>query len=200
MTLYEVLGLTESAIAAEIKAAHRQAVKTHHPDVGGDAATFERVQRAYAILSDPERRAHYDSTGLEDDPGAATADQLAQAAISALIVQFIGSQDDLDRTDIVAAIRNVFLRQKAGHEETCRQIDMRLMRVKTIRRRLHRKDDTGELEAVLSQRERELYAARAGEETQIAVVDRALGLLHGYSYRLDLTPADEMKIWSALKP
>jgi DnaJ-class molecular chaperone len=90
MTLYEVLGLTAEASVADIKAAHRQAVKTHHPDVGGDARKFEQVQRAYFTLSDPDRRMRYDTTGIEGDPAAATEAQLAHSAIATLIVQFIG--------------------------------------------------------------------------------------------------------------
>jgi hypothetical protein len=35
-----------------IKSAYRQQVKTHHPDQGGDAAVFLRVQQAYEQLMD----------------------------------------------------------------------------------------------------------------------------------------------------
>ena len=34
-----------------------------HPDKGGDAVKFKRIQRAYDVLSDPEKRSHYDATG-----------------------------------------------------------------------------------------------------------------------------------------
>ena len=34
-----------------------------HPDKGGDAVKFKRIQRAYEFLSDPEKRSHYDATG-----------------------------------------------------------------------------------------------------------------------------------------
>jgi DnaJ-class molecular chaperone len=33
----------------------------HHPDRGGDTATFQEVQAAYATLSDPEKRQQYDN-------------------------------------------------------------------------------------------------------------------------------------------
>jgi curved DNA-binding protein CbpA len=200
MTLYEILGVSPDASASEIKAAYRRGAKAHHPDVGGDARQFEEVQRAYSILSDPERRARYDSTGVDDDQAAAAQDQLAQSAIATLIVQFIGGTENLNKTDIVSAIRNTLLKQKAAHEEACRQIDVRLQRVETIRSRLHRKDDRdGVVSALLAEREREFNAAKVKEMGLIGVATRALTLLEDYSYSVDPTPADEAKIWLSLK-
>jgi curved DNA-binding protein CbpA len=200
MTLYEVLGLTAEASVADIKAAHRQAVKTHHPDVGGDARKFEQVQRAYFTLSDPDRRMRYDTTGIEGDPAAATEAQLAHSAIATLIVQFIGGNEDPSTTDVVAAIRSTLLRQKTLHNGTCAQIDGRLKRVGIVRERLHRKDDgDGALSALLAERERELNGAKSKEMAQIGVVERALVMLEDYTYRLDPTPAEEAQIWRALK-
>lgn len=200
MTLYEVLGLTEQATVAEIKAAHRQAVKMHHPDVGGDARKFEQVQRAYFILSDPERRARYDSTGIEDDPCAATEEQLAHSAIAAQILRFIVSNDDLNKTDIIANIRSIFIKQKATHEEICTQIDGRIKRLKVLRTRLHRKDDNeGMLSSLMAKKERELNADRFREKAHIGVVDLALNMLDDYSYMLEPTADEEAKIWLSLK-
>lgn len=63
MNPYEILGLRPDATAAQIKRAHRRLAKTAHPDVGGDRRAFERLQAAYDLLMDQERRAHFDATG-----------------------------------------------------------------------------------------------------------------------------------------
>jgi len=200
MTLYEILGLTPEATDADLKAAHRRAVKTHHPDVGGDPRKFQEAQRAYDILSDPDRRARYDATGVEDEPVVVSDMQRAQSAIAAQIVQFIGSADDLNTTDIVAAIRRVFLKQKATHVDACVIIDRRLARVDILRDRLERKnDEEGTLAALLSERERDLKSARAKEQSNIQVLDQALAMLEDYTYRLDPSPTEEAEIWRALK-
>jgi DnaJ-class molecular chaperone len=47
---YRQLGLTWGAPREAIKQAHRRLVKQHHPDVGGDAAVFRRVNAAYQLL------------------------------------------------------------------------------------------------------------------------------------------------------
>ncbi|MGC6483736.1 MAG: DnaJ domain-containing protein [Synechococcus sp.] len=47
---YVVLGLQWGASRADIKQAHRRLVKRHHPDMGGSAAAFHRVNGAYQLL------------------------------------------------------------------------------------------------------------------------------------------------------
>jgi molecular chaperone DnaJ len=64
---YEVLGLSRTASAEEIKKAHRKLVRQFHPDVNKNnpAATekFKEVQEAYDVLSDPSKRSNYDQFG-----------------------------------------------------------------------------------------------------------------------------------------
>jgi curved DNA-binding protein CbpA len=60
---YEVLGVRRDATAADVKTAYRRLAKTMHPDAGGTVGTFRLLRDAYEVLSDPERRARYDSGG-----------------------------------------------------------------------------------------------------------------------------------------
>jgi DnaJ-class molecular chaperone len=66
---YEVLGVSRTATDKEIKAAYRRLARKHHPDVNrGDAKAedrFKEVAAAFAVLSDPEKRARYDKGGAE---------------------------------------------------------------------------------------------------------------------------------------
>lgn len=57
---YEVLGIPASASPDEVRHAYRRLVKTAHPDRAGDRARFQLITEAYAVLSDPARRAAYD--------------------------------------------------------------------------------------------------------------------------------------------
>lgn len=67
MTLYETLGVDPAATRDEIQAAYRAKAREHHPDRGGDTETMQRVNRAYGVLADPDRRRRYDETGEGDD-------------------------------------------------------------------------------------------------------------------------------------
>lgn len=61
--LYAALGLQRGASDEQIKKAYRREARTAHPDTGGSEEHFKEVQHAYAVLSDPERRARYDRFG-----------------------------------------------------------------------------------------------------------------------------------------
>lgn len=60
-TAYTWLGIKEDATIDEIKKAWREAAKKHHPDRGGDAVLFQKLQSSYQCLSDPEKRVKYDA-------------------------------------------------------------------------------------------------------------------------------------------
>jgi curved DNA-binding protein len=67
MDHYSTLGVDRNATADEIKQAYRKLASKHHPDKGGDTATFQRIQEAYAVLSDPERRQQHDNPGFSSE-------------------------------------------------------------------------------------------------------------------------------------
>lgn len=66
--LYEVLGVSRTATAEEIRKAYRQAALKHHPDRNnGDptaAARFKEATEAFQVLSDEEKRTVYDQYGF----------------------------------------------------------------------------------------------------------------------------------------
>lgn len=64
---YETLGVPQSASVDEIKKAYRALARINHPDKGGDAEEFKKINQAHEILSDPDARARYDQFG-EDGP------------------------------------------------------------------------------------------------------------------------------------
>ena len=63
MSLYERLGLSKGASSQEIRKAYLNLSRTEHPDKGGNEEKFKKLQEAYEILSDDEKRGFYDQTG-----------------------------------------------------------------------------------------------------------------------------------------
>jgi molecular chaperone DnaJ len=64
MDPYQVLGVSKSASAEEIKKAYRKLAHQHHPDKKhGNEAKFKEINEAYQILGDAEKKARYDQFG-----------------------------------------------------------------------------------------------------------------------------------------
>lgn len=67
--LYAILEVERSVSPDDLKKSYRRLARQYHPDANpGDAeaeARFKEISQAYEILSDPERRAHYDRFGSD---------------------------------------------------------------------------------------------------------------------------------------
>jgi hypothetical protein len=79
MNPYEVLGVAPTATPEEIRRAWQALARQHHPDHGGDAATMQTINEAWAVLGDARRKAAWDAT---EAPVAPEPD--------------VGADDDLD--------------------------------------------------------------------------------------------------------
>ena len=64
---YETLGVSKQASQDEIRTAYRQMARKHHPDLNPNDAKakekFQRVQEAFDVLNDPQKRKMYDQFG-----------------------------------------------------------------------------------------------------------------------------------------
>lgn len=66
---YKILGVSKGANQDEIKKAYRKLALKYHPDRGGGeeaAKEFKKVNEAYQVLSDPQKRSQYDQFGKTD--------------------------------------------------------------------------------------------------------------------------------------
>jgi curved DNA-binding protein len=65
---YEILVVTRSADADEVKRAYRKLARKYHPDVSKEKnaeSKFKEVQEAYEVLRDTDKRAAYDQLGRD---------------------------------------------------------------------------------------------------------------------------------------
>jgi len=60
ITYYTVLRIPTDADRETIRNAYRALARMFHPDTGGDTETMAVVNKAWAVLGDPEQRAAYD--------------------------------------------------------------------------------------------------------------------------------------------
>jgi curved DNA-binding protein len=69
MDYYSTLGVERNATDDDIKKAYRKLAMKHHPDRGGDEATFKKISEAYDILSDPQKKQIVDLGGDPKNQG-----------------------------------------------------------------------------------------------------------------------------------
>lgn len=66
-TYYETLGVPPDVGNEGLKKAYRKKAKEHHSDKGGDDEEMRRINAAFEVLSDPDKRAAYDASGCDPE-------------------------------------------------------------------------------------------------------------------------------------
>ena len=80
---YKTLGVPKNASQAEIQKSYRELARKYHPDMNPDDKTakkkFQRVQAAFDVLNNPEKREMYDRYGSSFETMGAGGPQAAHA-------------------------------------------------------------------------------------------------------------------------
>jgi curved DNA-binding protein CbpA len=125
---YRELNLEKDATPAQIKTAYYELAKKHHPDKGGDAEIMSKVSKAYEILSDEQKKAHFDQTGfiLGENNLQLMMTQILFQVMTEAIQMF-----DPDNEDILARTKegmSVYRRRAAGTLDKIKIYQKRLLK------------------------------------------------------------------------
>ena len=69
---YEILGVSRTATADEIRKAYRKLAKQYHPDINkqpGAEEKYKEINEAYEVLKDKDKREKYDTLGMNWQSG-----------------------------------------------------------------------------------------------------------------------------------
>ncbi|MCL6707879.1 J domain-containing protein [Pseudomonas sp. R2.Fl] len=189
---YKMLGIERDADDQAVKTAYRKAAKGAHPDSGGDAEQFSRLQAAFDLLKDPVRRRVYDDTGY--DPQLADAKDLkGLMMIETLVNDFILDEREPGSFDPVAAMRRRLSDDILKSRFHILELERHRARVRKHLDRLGKKPETDVLGSMLRARSQSIADAIKQAETQIEAIEQAYTMLEGYSYELDQMAEDIAK-------
>ena len=105
--LYTTLGVGRDAEAREIKKAYFDLAKIHHPDKGGKEEVFKKIQNAYDVLSDNDKRKMYDITGntnpQDNGPGPGPGFGFRVDPFGGMRMPGMGGMGGIDLNDLFGA-------------------------------------------------------------------------------------------------
>lgn len=185
---YKTLGVARDATPEQIKAAYRRKASAYHPDRGEPGEKEDRQQAMAAVnaandvLSDPERRRHYDETGASERPLSPeeALQREAQADLAQLLRQILSDEHAGD------PIRLAWERIAEGNDKGRSHIANLTAKVKrlTAKRELVRRKSGGEnlvhaiIDGEVQQASRDLATVQRALE-----VGKAMGrILDDYEY------------------
>jgi DnaJ-domain-containing protein 1 len=196
--LYQILGVGRSAPPEEIQRAYRRKAKTSHPDGGGSVKAFSDLSTAYTVLTDPNRRERYDSTGEIIPTRPNNLDVSAIEVIAQKLGLIIHAEYDMTSVDIAAlieqAIREDIAERNAGIASLRRAIERARKIRDRVKRKANGKDNT--LSRVLGWHETTTKSHIKKNEEAVSSMERALEILKDYSFADDvsLANADEVSV------
>ena len=180
---YAMLGLERDADDGTIKTAYRKAAKGMHPDSGGDADQFARLQTCYDLLRDPVRRKVFDDTGF-DPQLADPRDLKGLMLLEPLVNDVILDEREPGSFDPLAAMRRKLSDDIVKSRFHILELERHRNRVRQHIDRLGRKAGTDFLGSMLRARSQSITEAIRNAEGQIQAIEQAYTMLEGYSYEL----------------
>jgi curved DNA-binding protein CbpA len=185
---YAMLGVARQADGEAVKSAYRKLAKGAHPDSGGDAELFGRLQACYDLLKDPVRRKVYDDTGY--DPLLADVRDLEGVVVlETLINDFILDEREPGSFDPVAAMRRKLSDDIVKSRFHILELERHRARVRKHIDRLGRRPEADILGSMLRARTQSIADAIRKAEAQIETIEHAYTMLEGYSYEMELLEA-----------
>lgn len=133
---YATLGVARTASRDEVKRAYRKRAKRAHPDrPGGSHAEMTALNKAYALLEDPAKRARFDAGEDPDGPTLSKEEKARQLLVEAMEAVFNACKptDDL-ALSLVRTIENAI----AAQTEERRKAERRAQKAERVLRCLRR--------------------------------------------------------------
>ena len=189
MSPYEILGVPRDATLAQIRKAYRTLAKTMHPDVGGDAAHFERLKGAAELLADPARRKVFDETGEWQEKQPDNDHRPVMLLLAQAFDQVISGTQDPSKVDFVLEMATLLGNRRNNIEKGRRELPQMAAKLRKLRGRFRRKrkhqGEPNYLESLVNSRVQAVEAQLTRMEEEDALTLKAMKVLDTFSFMVD---------------
>lgn len=193
--LYSVLDVDKDASPEEIKKAYKKLANKYHPDKpNGDEEVFKLIQKAYEVLSDPDKRQNYDMTGIYEGEDAQAA-QMARVHLSNQIINIIASSKEVEYVDIIGKIKGEIHSDLNNNINAKARINQTIEKLKNNKSRAKAGLVLNMFEKMIADCESEIEQVNRNN----AVAEMALKIINQCGYKFDTKPEPDggQAIWIA---
>jgi DnaJ-class molecular chaperone len=106
-------------------------MKQHHPDHNGNPKTFEKIKKAYDVLSNPSKRTQYDN-GDFDESQSNDINHQAKIVLTNLFIQFVEHDSSNILIDIHSFLSDALQQQSDKEKSLKKKLDFFLKKQHNI--------------------------------------------------------------------
>jgi curved DNA-binding protein CbpA len=194
VNFYDTLDIKPGATRKEIRDAYRRLAKRWHPDKpSGDAAAFAKIKIAHDVLTDPDRKAHYDATGNYDERRMEGAEEAEKRNFMMnLLLQAIAEIGDPEHTDVIGVAKRKLADAKKQALAGQKPLTDAVERLEKIKAKITRKEGPNYL-ALGLQSQIDAYKQQLAKlEQTVASMTEVAEMLDGYEYEYESQTAEPM--------
>lgn len=195
MNPYEILSVSRFASIEQIRVAWRRASQKYHPDrAGGDAEMMTKVNQAFELLSDPERRAQYDRSGC-----TRSLAEIEKRAVGLVKDLFNVALQNESEQDFVLVVHAHLREIEEGLKNTRIRLDRRLNKLRRSRARVVSKGESNLFQIIIDAEMNSIEENLEKLTSEDAVYHKAVDIIQDYSdVPLVYNPNTDEPYWLAL--
>jgi len=178
MNPYDILHVDKNATDKEIKESFKNLAKKNHPDKKGDESEMQKINMAYSILKDPEKRKHFDEFG--NDKFNNKQDKITKNIAELLNIIIENSPSDINY--FLDELRKQTVSQK---EKVKNELNSKIKKIEKIRNRIIKEGENKMVLYILDDNIRQLENSLKLLNTDIGQKLQAIDIVREYDFEID---------------
>jgi len=148
-----------------------------NPDKNGDPAKMQAVNKAYAVLKDPEKRKHYDSTGEEQAP-----DRTLEKTMS-VVTEILSGIINRDPANIKQALEKLRDTWEVQYNSKIEQDKAEIQKLEKFRERIVKAPDQDIIGSMLQQRINTINKGIENLTADFEIRIKAFDMIYQYEFK-----------------